>query len=160
MSGLFSLLPCLIEIPVSNANGVDQDQTPRSAASDLDLHCLPMSLLWDALGITGLNIKVKATGQFVRCIRPLFGLYFFLLQVRQYLLNQVGFLIIIRGIRVCVCVCVCVCLFVCVCACLVFSCTGFTKDIWTDTPEQTIYTQLRRFYNVCHSSSNSRHISE
>ena len=24
------------------------DQMPRSVASDLDLHCLPMSLLWDA----------------------------------------------------------------------------------------------------------------
>ena len=31
-----------------NQYRVDPDQTPRSAASDLDLHCLPMSLLWDA----------------------------------------------------------------------------------------------------------------
>ena len=31
-----------------NANSVDHDQTPRSAASDLVLHCLPMSHLWDA----------------------------------------------------------------------------------------------------------------
>ena len=31
-----------------NANSVDPDQTPRSAASDLGLHCLPMSYLWDA----------------------------------------------------------------------------------------------------------------
>ena len=30
-----------------NANSVNPDQTPRSAASDLGLHCLPMSLLWD-----------------------------------------------------------------------------------------------------------------
>ena len=30
---------------VRNANSVDPDQTPRSAASDLGLHCLPMSLL-------------------------------------------------------------------------------------------------------------------
>ena len=30
------------------ANSVDPDQTPHSAASDLGLHCLPMSLLWDA----------------------------------------------------------------------------------------------------------------
>ena len=36
-----------IEIPVFKANSVDPDQTPRSAASDLGLHCLPMSLLWD-----------------------------------------------------------------------------------------------------------------
>ena len=31
------------EIPVSKINSVDPDQTPRSAASDLGLHCLPMS---------------------------------------------------------------------------------------------------------------------
>ena len=30
------------------ANSVDPDQTPHSAASDLGLHCLPMSPLWDA----------------------------------------------------------------------------------------------------------------
>ena len=38
------VLSCFIEIPVSHANNVDPDQTPRSAASDLDLHCLQMSL--------------------------------------------------------------------------------------------------------------------
>ena len=32
---------------VVNANSVDPDQTPRSLASDLGLHCLPMSHLWD-----------------------------------------------------------------------------------------------------------------
>ena len=31
-----------------NANGVDPDQTPRSAASDLDLNCSPTPLLWEA----------------------------------------------------------------------------------------------------------------
>ena len=31
-----------------NANSVNPDQTPRSAASDLGLYCLPMSILWDA----------------------------------------------------------------------------------------------------------------
>ena len=36
------------EIPVQNANSVDPDQTPRSSASDLGLHCLPTSLLWDS----------------------------------------------------------------------------------------------------------------
>ena len=35
-------------MPVVNANIVDPDQTPRSAASDLGLQCLPMSHLWDA----------------------------------------------------------------------------------------------------------------
>ena len=40
-----SLLPSSTEIPVFNANSVDLDQTPRSVASDLGLHCFPMSLL-------------------------------------------------------------------------------------------------------------------
>ena len=29
-------------------NSVDPDQTPRSAMSDLGLHCLPRSQKWDA----------------------------------------------------------------------------------------------------------------
>ena len=40
------IITVFIEIPVFNANRVDPDQTPRSVASDLDLHCLPMSRLW------------------------------------------------------------------------------------------------------------------
>ena len=43
-SGYFLLFPCFIENPVFNANGVDPDQTPHSAASDLGLHCLQMPL--------------------------------------------------------------------------------------------------------------------
>ena len=31
-----------------NTNSVDPDQTPQNAASDLVLHYLPMSFLWDA----------------------------------------------------------------------------------------------------------------
>ena len=46
--GVWLLLLCFIAIPVVNANSVDPGQTPRSAASDLGLHCLHMSLLWDA----------------------------------------------------------------------------------------------------------------
>ena len=46
--GYFLLLPCFIEILILNANSVDPDQTPHSAASDLGLHCLPVSLFWDA----------------------------------------------------------------------------------------------------------------
>ena len=34
-------------MPLINANSVDADQMPHSAASDLGLHCLPMSHLWD-----------------------------------------------------------------------------------------------------------------
>ena len=45
VSGKFLLFLCFIEIRVVIANGVDPDQTPRSVASDLDLHCLPLSLL-------------------------------------------------------------------------------------------------------------------
>ena len=33
-------------MPVVNANSVDPDQTPRSAASDLGLHCLSLSHLF------------------------------------------------------------------------------------------------------------------
>ena len=47
VSEWFLLLPCIIEIPIFNANTVDPDQTPQNAASDQGLHCLPMSHLWD-----------------------------------------------------------------------------------------------------------------
>ena len=33
---------------VFNANSVDPEQIPQYAASDLGVHCLPMSILWDA----------------------------------------------------------------------------------------------------------------
>ena len=45
VSRLFLSIPCFIESPVLTANSIDSDQTPRTAASDLGLHCLPMSLL-------------------------------------------------------------------------------------------------------------------
>ena len=45
---LLLLLPCSIEIYAFIAISEDPDQTPRSAASDLGLHCLPVSLLCDA----------------------------------------------------------------------------------------------------------------
>ena len=35
-------------MPVIKANSVDPDQMPHSAASDMGLHGLPMSHLWDA----------------------------------------------------------------------------------------------------------------
>ena len=35
-------------MPVVNANSVDPDQIPHSATSDLSLHCLPKSHLWNA----------------------------------------------------------------------------------------------------------------
>ena len=54
MTGLFPIEVFLvnvyhesfIEIPKLNANSVDPDQTPRSAAPDLGLHCLQMFFLW------------------------------------------------------------------------------------------------------------------
>ena len=43
---MFSLLPSFVETSELKANSVDADQTPRSAASGLGLHCLLISLLW------------------------------------------------------------------------------------------------------------------
>ena len=45
---LILLLWCFIEIPVLNAKTADPDLMPHFAASDLGLHCLPMSFLWEA----------------------------------------------------------------------------------------------------------------
>ena len=39
-----------------NANNEEPDQTPHKAASDLGLHCLPMSLLWNGLTIFNLFV--------------------------------------------------------------------------------------------------------
>ena len=47
VTGYLLLLPCFTEIFVCNANSEDPDKTPCSAASDLGLHCFPMSFLWD-----------------------------------------------------------------------------------------------------------------
>ena len=48
VSDYFVILPCLKQIPVFNANSVDPDQTPHSAASDPGLYCLALSILWNA----------------------------------------------------------------------------------------------------------------
>ena len=48
MSGYILLLSWFIEISELNANIVDTGQRSLSSASDLGLHCLPMSILWDA----------------------------------------------------------------------------------------------------------------
>ena len=55
VSGQLLLLPCFIEITVLNANSVDPDQTPRSTASDLGLHCCQCPF-YGTLGLNGLNI--------------------------------------------------------------------------------------------------------
>ena len=44
---LVLLLSYFVEISELNANSVDPYQTPSSVASDLGLHCLLMSLIWD-----------------------------------------------------------------------------------------------------------------
>ena len=44
----YLLLPSFIEMPVVNVSSVDPDLMPHCAASDVGLHCLPMSHLWDA----------------------------------------------------------------------------------------------------------------
>ena len=46
VSGYVLLLTCFIQIPVFNANSVEPGQT---TASDLGLHRLSKSLLWDAI---------------------------------------------------------------------------------------------------------------
>ena len=48
IEGVSFYYTCFIEIPKFKANSVDPDQTPRCAASDLSLHCLPVSFLCDA----------------------------------------------------------------------------------------------------------------
>ena len=48
----------IIGIPVLNANSEDLDQTPHSAASDLGLHCLSMSI-FETLGIHGLKLQIS-----------------------------------------------------------------------------------------------------
>ena len=45
---LVLIITMFFEMSVVNANSVDPDQTPHSAASDLGLHCLPLSHLQDA----------------------------------------------------------------------------------------------------------------
>ena len=47
LAELLLLLKCFIEIPVFNANSVDPNQKPHSAAgaSDLDFRCLHRSFL-------------------------------------------------------------------------------------------------------------------
>ena len=54
LTGLFTIAGFLIsfitiitmffKIPVVNVNSVDSDQMPHSAASDLGVHCLPLTL--------------------------------------------------------------------------------------------------------------------
>ena len=57
VSDQFWLLPCFLEMPVHvvNAISVDLDQTSRSVASDLGLHCLPVF----HFGTLGTNVLIK-----------------------------------------------------------------------------------------------------
>ena len=69
------------------ANSRDPDQTPRSVASDLGLHCLPVTLL----GVSRL--------QWVKCI-PLIGSV-----LDRFTLLTYFFLFFLLEIPACVCVC-------------------------------------------------------
>ena len=48
MTVLFLLLRFIVEVPALNANRRDPGGMPCSSASDLVIHCLQVSLLWDA----------------------------------------------------------------------------------------------------------------
>ena len=56
-----------VEISALNANSVDPDQTPRYAASDLGLHCLPMSHLWKRDKATMFNRQLQSVFFFIKC---------------------------------------------------------------------------------------------
>ena len=58
-------------MPIVNANSVDPVQTPRSVASYLGLHCLPVPLLWDAR-----KKWVKILGGMANSSDPYLGLRF------------------------------------------------------------------------------------
>ena len=45
-SGLFCCFYSIFDGKILLANNADPDQMPHYVASDLGLHCLPMSLLW------------------------------------------------------------------------------------------------------------------
>ena len=49
---------CFIEIPIPNAKCANPDQSPHYMASDLGLHCLPMTLSWGT-SINGLKREQK-----------------------------------------------------------------------------------------------------
>ena len=64
VSSKFVLLQCFVEIPIFYANSIDPDQTPHSVASDLCLHCLPMSLLLNARHKLVIVVLMKCPGLF------------------------------------------------------------------------------------------------
>ena len=69
VSRAFLLLMWFIEIPVIKTNIVDPDQTPHFVASDLGLHSLSMSLLWNAKhklvnnSVTYSNLMISTLGK-------------------------------------------------------------------------------------------------
>ena len=58
----FFILPCFVENPVFQANSVDPDQTPRSAASDL-VCTVCQCPFYGTLGINGLTNIVEFTDE-------------------------------------------------------------------------------------------------
>ena len=87
-------------MPVVNANSVDPDQTPRSVASGLGQHFLPLSHLWDARHkwvniLTGHTPKIKFTTKYwltyaisiLKCCCCFFFCCFFFFAVFFFLRN-------------------------------------------------------------------------
>ena len=60
-----------MQIPVFIANSIDPDQTPHSAASDLGLHCLSVSLY----GTVGINELMPLPG--MSCSQEFYAIFFF-----------------------------------------------------------------------------------
>ena len=61
---------CFVEIPVFNGNSVDPDQMLHSAASDMGLHCLTITLLGIFQTKMGLTLKAprKTASENVVCL--------------------------------------------------------------------------------------------
>ena len=64
------MLSCFVEISIINANRVDPDQTPRSVASDLGLHCFLMSLFMgrrhELVNLTKNDLNVRKQKTFLK----------------------------------------------------------------------------------------------
>ena len=88
---VFSVI-CIIKIRVFNANIIDPDQTPHSVASDLCLHCLQMSLLWEAW----YKWAYKSSDLHISLIRA-FGIYRHILQCPVILQANTQALIKLQG---------------------------------------------------------------
>ena len=67
---VFIILSCFVEISELNTNSVNPDQTPRSAASDQGVLCLPVPLLLDARHTWVKIVTPKVAGGISRRYNP------------------------------------------------------------------------------------------